>query len=421
MAAGTPTSTRTDEARTGEDGKGEAGAAAQDSTPRLSLLDLPDELIARIYDQVQASLVYEVGRSLLCMVQTLAVSKRVYRIGLPIYLRDLFAYNFASVDTICTAIIERADVRHAAESLSYVFCSIMPRMQLAALARLQHLVVLELHFSRGKAVPREATELLRRLPGLEDLSMMAFEPLEDDEFLLAEACPGLRTLHLRGEGYFESFARRDIPLLHRLAIHVDEDAIAQLPSPLPPARILQFEAAGNAVYDPSNYVQALLDVLMGLIRDPAAIRSMHKFELDCRPEDEDVWVVRAPGVPLADLVPHLSILASGNLEVLDIHELAAVEWPEEATSIRFLTLACYVRTVPNIPHRSRKLAKVLHRNQNAVERALRDPPVAALLIFLRTTSVLQLSYGSIDESGEMRWWRSSVDEDFVHCDYFELE
>ena len=93
-------------------------------------------------------------------------------------------------------------------------------------------------------------------------------------------------------------------------------------------------------------------------------------------------------------------------------------------------LAAFLRCFPSLLHLSYYTDIRQHSSQepdraivlaalDPLTRALRYPHLAALFVLLRTSGVLAFAYSSIEETGEMRWWRSSAEEDFEYCDHFE--
>ncbi|BGP41650.1 hypothetical protein JCM10449v2_005641 [Rhodotorula kratochvilovae] len=320
MDVGTSTSTRTDEERVGGDCEGEAGATAHDSTRHLSLLDLPDELIARIYDQVHATFDKHSPHAIPASLDTLLVSKRVYKIARPVFLRSLRApMQDEDFDAFLACIADQPVLWSAVRALAYTFAPALRQVQLTLVGRLQHLTFLRLRACRDQRMPREAIELISRHQHLDTLEFRAWQPFEDESFSLSSASPTLRVLLMQGAGYLEPLLAAGIPSLKIMEMNVPASEIRAMPASLPNVESLQFDVVADDNRNAERFIGAIYDLL-------------DKSE--------------APGARLIDMIPILRLLARLDLKHLEhiaLMQLSTIDVLEQVpaftlNSVRDLTL-----------------------------------------------------------------------------------
>ncbi|BGP41670.1 hypothetical protein JCM10449v2_005661 [Rhodotorula kratochvilovae] len=147
-----------------------------DTPPRgPSLLDLPDELIARIFEDVGYDTAVDQPTRIMPPPRGICLNKRIFRIVLPLWYRSMRFVDGdlcqSRVDAFCAALVRTGHHRRWTRHLDVEHDSKHPALHTALLGTFRQLRSLVYWFDDGTSAMPHLQQLLRDLPLLESLEI----------------------------------------------------------------------------------------------------------------------------------------------------------------------------------------------------------------------------------------------------------
>ncbi|GAA5981917.1 hypothetical protein JCM11641_001941 [Rhodosporidiobolus odoratus] len=333
----------------------QAGAAGGDSVmglpPRrpLSLLDLPDELLACIlklhYRHVPGSL----RDASLSRVSSTLISKRLCRISLPIFRSDIRMCTGPWMDNFLADTADFSQtIKQQILHLSTEIPAEVPSLTFAAISSLSGLTSLTIDITDASASgARHLDKMLQRLPHLSRLVVEGcFEADHRHLIDFRNSAPALRFIQLYSDDLIRNFFDGDVSHVSHIRLMTEEPGKSEVPW---------------------HQVQDL------------SIEPLHSFE-----NEEDLLIQ----------------MEAQALQQLDLADVENLEWIPESlqlSSIQTLTLQATMiddKTAPAIPF------------------SLAFPGGHAAISYFRTTTLLTFCCTTPDNGRDIRWTRQSRDDDF---------
>ncbi|BGP17963.1 hypothetical protein JCM10213v2_006011 [Rhodosporidiobolus nylandii] len=402
-----------------EDGDGERAPRSP-----LSLLDLPDELLALVLAELYESLrsASDGDRDgILVPLSYLLVSKRVCTLGRPLWFRHFtLSPDLDTQDRQLSHLLLHQDVLPLIHSLHTEHPRPFGSLHTTIVGMLANLSSLSISFAcssgeydETEEVPAAVTSMLKQLGELRYLRLTSYPDLEDDSFSIQPNLPALR--------------------------HLDTGSNSSTLSVL---RLKPEETPDHSVEDPDEFVQRLGNACVdGVFPGP-----LRRLVLDL-----PSFVLPRPnavtGFDQTHLQSILEHLQSSRFERLDLSDVFTMEWGPcflrlQSVKIVALTGTCNLHEADHLhglhsflsmfPNLSTLLLEGFSFSASppqtadaistldAVPLALRYASLAVLIIFLHTTAARELRFKAKGEKREMRWRRANEEEDFA-SDCWTLE
>ncbi|GAA5931012.1 hypothetical protein JCM10213_003969 [Rhodosporidiobolus nylandii] len=390
-----------------EDGDGERAPRSP-----LSLLDLPDELLALVLAELYESLrsASDGDRDgILVPLSYLLVSKRVCTLGRPLWFRHFtLSPDLDTQDRQLSHLLLHQDVLPLIHSLHTEHPRPFGSLHTTIVGMLANLSSLSISFAcssgeydETEEVPAAVTSMLKQLGELRYLRLTSYPDLEDDSFSIQPNLPALRHLDTGSNSVLESLLGGEEP-----------DSLSAL---------------------------TLRTASPGTISIPRLVLDLPSFVLP-RPN-------AVTGFDQTHLQSILEHLQSSRFERLDLSDVFTMEWGPcflrlQSVKIVALTGTCNLHEADHLhglhsflsmfPNLSTLLLEGFSFSASppqtadaistldAVPLALRYASLAVLIIFLHTTAARELRFKAKGEKREMRWRRANEEEDFA-SDCWTLE
>ncbi|GAA5898262.1 hypothetical protein JCM6882_000113 [Rhodosporidiobolus microsporus] len=407
------------------------------ASPPTSLLDLPDELLASIFDQVWQSLRPEEENTrvgILVPLDHILVNKRIFAAARPLWFRHLTTPDeHEEHDLFLSNFLKRRDLHPLVHSLRTEHPWHFPALHSTVIGVLSNLSSLVISFGCSTGdndgtdyIPVSFTDTLKTLDNLRTLRMLTFPDIEDNTFNLARYLPVLRHLDVQGESVAESLLADGAPHLEAFTMRGN-----YIP-PLPWASLkrLTLEPENDNMANPREF----LEDLEASTRERLSLYHLAlAFPSTRRLEDADRFCQR-------DLSTMLELLQKSHLGRFDLTHVDELEWDTidiRIPSLKVLSLNGSLRV-----HEKSNLASLqaflsmfpslttlliegftfspLALPQTAdtfplpaVSLAVKLPHLFSLLFLLRSTSVLEFRPKGTGKTREVRWTRNEGTEEFA--------
>ncbi|GAA5898227.1 hypothetical protein JCM6882_000107 [Rhodosporidiobolus microsporus] len=253
-----------------EDEAASTAGEGVEASPPTSLLDLPDELLLTIFERVyRLSLPHPDDDSLrtgsLLPPSTLMVNKRIFEIASPLRPRYLSTpRDPVKLDRFFPDILSRPHILSLVEHLSTELHMPLPALPSFSLSLFTSLTSLTICFrdtvsdpaNYWDAVPRQVTDMLKKLRHLHALKLTGFAPdLEDTSFSLDKDIPSLRVLDVESDDVLRTFLVSGSTRLESLTTRTS--GLAILAIPWHTLRRVRLVPEGVQVDEPDDLVQAV--------------------------------------------------------------------------------------------------------------------------------------------------------------------
>ncbi|GAA5898279.1 hypothetical protein JCM6882_000119 [Rhodosporidiobolus microsporus] len=420
-------------AREGVEGAGQA------SSP-TSLLDLPDELLASIFDQVHHSLRPEEdsqAEGLLVPLEHILINKRIFAIVRPLWFQSLASpWRRPRVDAFLASILAERETCWFTKSLYIDYAYAFPDLQMSAVRCLHQLTSLTIccpgavDDDDDDTFPVRVTDGLKSLRNLRHLRIIGPADIEDKELSLERDLPSLRSLDIDNIDLMRQLLSPGGSRITTLFLRSIRIAGCSLPwHALETIRICE-----EAEYDDDP--EAFLSSLENAVETEIPLRQL-AIEFRCSATLPDGNLNRFNITHLRKL---LDILPATQLEALDLRlDEMLGEWTPgefQITSVYHLVLRASTRlsAANNLATLCAFIsffpcAISLHLHDfyfsgtdgqadalsalSPADTALQYPHLVAFLAVMRDTSILSIRYRGSEEKREMRWTRGTVEEEFV--------
>ncbi|GAA6016398.1 hypothetical protein JCM10207_003849 [Rhodosporidiobolus poonsookiae] len=383
--------------------EGGVQTTVQDLHRPVSFLSLPDDLIYLVFSYL-FDLEFPNDREVATRddrAPAVLVSKRIFKLCSPLVYQHLhLPDDWARLDDAVGALLDQPAALCLVQRMYTSVPFYSPKLFGGFLRCLPNLTDLTLSNASDQgvleALPPTLTKVLRTLRHLRYLAILGVYMLEDESFSLDEDIPSLR--------HFEC----DDPVFTNLLLNNGARQITSL-------------TLRNLEVEPDE-TQALPLKRLSLDFNPFASDSggdkdLINFERFSR------MAAMLPNLVYLDLkaVSEISQIPTGfampSLRVLVLYGLLNLYDPDVLLNLRKLLLALpsLVTLIaigfqdrPSKPATVSKLSKL-----DPADLLVSHPVFAALLQCVKSTSVLEFRFRAIHEKREMRWTRSSSEEDFV--------
>ncbi|GAA6038070.1 hypothetical protein JCM8097_007531 [Rhodosporidiobolus ruineniae] len=422
------TGPRTDE----EDKHSEEGAeeVKASCSGRLSLLDLPDELLVQVFNQVyhtvRAENLTDEKDGIPVPTSHIRINKRLYRLARPLWLRHLTSRSTGAMDRQLLHLYQHREDGLLILSAELDYPWKFPSVFTILIDLLPNLVTLTVHSGRlpggryASGAPSSVTVALASLRHLRHLVVPAWY-FGDTAFDFSSAFPALRTLKMS-----------------------DAQDMSTLPSPTP--RVVLYALSSPQHWVPvfrtahqlslvpweggvyphgPRIVEAFAEAVELQSQLPSAILPLEalSFHFPCLSHSElfipDVFA------PL-HLFQTLEILQDSNLRRLEFSQVPhIIAWEPKSLRLESAaqqTLGYFLATFPNLRTLCLEGFQYSAAPEDQFARIIFPldtsdpffcfPSLLTLLAHLRSTSVTELRLRGNEERYEIRWTRRAREEDF---------
>ncbi|GAA5912779.1 hypothetical protein JCM6882_000421 [Rhodosporidiobolus microsporus] len=416
---------------------GEGVDGAGQASPPTSLLDLPDELLASIFDQVWQSLRPKedddhVG--ILVPLEHVLVNKRIFAVARPLWFRHLTTPDdYDDHDSFLSSLLKRRELHPVIQSLHTEHPWHFPVLHSTIIGLLSNLSSLTISFDCAAGdndasdfIPTCFTDTLKSLDNLRHLRILCFPGVEDDDFKLAHCLPSLRDLDVEGQLAAENLLSDGAPHLEGLTLWTED--VAEVPVPWKTLKRLTLKPREDVVDEPDEVLHALKTALpiQRLVLDFPATRRVgdvthlfhrphlykllellqqsHLERLDLTHVDELEW----DGTDVQ--LPSLKVLSlKGNLRVYEKKNLVSLQhFLSMFPSLTTLLIEGFSFSPSTTPQTVDTFAHL-----PAVSLAAKHPHLFSFLFILRSSAVLEFCLRGVGETREVRWTRSEEAQEFA--------
>ncbi|BGP17972.1 hypothetical protein JCM10213_003979 [Rhodosporidiobolus nylandii] len=426
-----------------EGGAGGRRTAEEASRTPPSLLDLPDELLEKVFRLLYASLLPEdlsdTPNGLAVPVSHILVTKRIHRVALPIWLSAMCGGTESSLAALLANLSEdRAKAVHVRQLK--VCLPKVSSLTSHAISTLSNLSSLSISFTDNNYLPPSFVRMLRCLVNLRHLDIADYPagPLDLD---IARDVPSLRVLSVLGlDISSQVFKGRLDSLSHLILRTTMPDGLDRVWPSVPHLTL----APEDGDYDDAGDFLSLLE--HATTSDPSPFLRTRRVSFKARTTrlvSNDTRLFTC-----THLHASLELLRSSPVEHLDLFFVDSLDWavyPAAFPSLRFLTLdgSCKLYEEANLTYlpslftlfpsleslhlrgfafspTAGESASLSLTPPHAVPFALRFPFLAAMLSYLASMGLLNFRCRTGDGRRELRWTRPKREEDF-ECEGWTLE
>ncbi|BGP17960.1 hypothetical protein JCM10213v2_006008 [Rhodosporidiobolus nylandii] len=392
--------------RLGEDKAGNGGNARRSP---LSLLDLPDELLDKIFRLLYASLLPEdlsdVPNGLAVPVSHTLITKRIHRVALPIWLSAMCGGTESSL----------AAPRRRTLSISFA--------------------------DDDDYLPPSFLRMLRCLVNLHRLDIANYPDVEHLDLDIARDVPSLRILSVSGLDISSQVFKGRLDSLSQLILRTSRPGTFQRVWPSVPH--LTFAPESGDFNEADNFLSLLKSAATSHLSPFLHTTRVSFSARTTKPVSNDIQRFTC-----THLYAILELLRSSPVEHLDLFFVDSLDWAAHGAafpSLRVLTLtgSCKLYKEATLAHlpslftlfpsleslhlcgfafsaTAGEPASFSPTAPHAVPFILRFPTLVATVVFLASTGLLEFRCRITDGKRELRWTRRSREDEF-ECEGWTLE
>ncbi|GAA6016358.1 hypothetical protein JCM10207_003836 [Rhodosporidiobolus poonsookiae] len=404
--------------RRGQTGYGGADGR-QYSSRQVSFLSLSDDILYLIFEQYFSTIYYN-GRELFYPLYdnyVVLLNKRIFRLASPLLYHHVNAPETPFAQDMAAAYLLRKP--QLASLVRRFFTPMLyhsPEVYTFFLSTLTNLSSLDLTTTdedNDKDLPRPTTDLLKQLVHLRQLRLRNYLDFEDHHFSLERDVPWLQHFEANQHDLFMEIFAEGASTLRTLTIRTPACHFE-----------IPFSTLTNLRWLPTTWKVSSIDgfkaTMLQLPRPPVMLKQLSLGFPAFEPATTE------ESFSFSDLAALLTFLEESPLEQLNIYHINNFHWT--ANSIRLptevlLQLHSFLLTFPSLetlslagcPSSSWRgdSSAASIANFDPVDLALCYPCLSGLLSVLKTMSVLEFRYRAMHEEREMRWTRSTPEEEFV--------
>ncbi|GAA5898297.1 hypothetical protein JCM6882_000123 [Rhodosporidiobolus microsporus] len=417
---------------------GEGVESSRLASPPTSLLDLPDELLASVFDQVWESLRPKQNDErvgILVPLSHILVNKRIFAVARPLWFRHLTTPDdYDDHDRFLSNLLRRRDLHPLVHSLHTEYPDQFPALHSSVIGLLSNLSSLFISFENSAGdndavdyLPTCLTDMLRTLNKLQRLRVIAWAGLENEDFHVVRNLNSLQHLDIDGLDMPPDLLSGGASQLTMLTIRSSILPVV----PWASLKRLALRPYAGEIYAPDQLIESLEAVGQNqLPLQHLVLAFSGTFETD----EESFAFHRGRFAKI------LELLQQAHLERLDLADVYELKW--EAAVIRVPSLKVLSLKGVLLIHGKNDLAhlnnflsmfpclRALHlegftftpgparaasalSSLSPVSLAIEFPHLFSLLFLLRSTKVLEFRLRGYGEAREVRWTRNEETEEFA--------